>query len=76
MIGSLGKVLDDNFSTTTHNSRLMSDDPVFNSMKNRMEVLEQENQQLKQQLSEYNAKLSENDAKLEAILQHINILLP
>ena len=44
-------------------------------MKNRMEVLEQENQQLKQQLSEYNAKLSENDAKLEAILQHINIPL-
>ena len=43
MIGSLGKVLDDNFSTSTHTSRLMSDDPVLSTMKNRMEVMEQEN---------------------------------
>ena len=79
-IGSLGRALDDHFSTSTNTFRLMSDDPLITSMKSRMEELVQENHQLKQQQKEteirYREEINETNAKVEKILQHINLRLP
>lgn len=84
-IGSLGKALDDNFSTSPQTPRL--DDPFIASMKNKMEDLEQENQRLRQQqkdlenetkrqLDENNAKMDIMSQKMSQILQHFDIRLP
>ena len=75
-IGSLGRALDDNFSSSTQTTRRLSDDPLIA----RVKELEQENKQLKQQQKDseirHREELDETNAKVARILQHINLKLP